>query len=312
MKVVVHLNSSTYIEDFLEIGVEMFVVGADIFSCRQALSLTYKEMEAIRQRMQGKAKLYVLVNALVEQKYLLDLEKHLEKLDSLSIDGILFHDFAVLQICKENNYAFDLMYTPDTLNTNEATLSFLKQQGIQSAFLAREIPLLEKEAILNSVDMPVMIQIHGVEYMAYSKRKLLTNYFKETNKQVATGYQEKIYIQANNVDSKCHVYEDAYGTHIVSDQQIACLDILSSVSKFTYGYIDSLYLSDMQLVEVVHLYMQGLEAVEKGTFGKVSKEIVPLLHSLDRSITYYHGFLFDQTVYTIADVRKREEHEGNK
>lgn len=312
MKLVVQLNSVTYIEEFLEMGVKMFVIGTDVFSCRQSLSLSYQEIESVKQRTKGEAKLYVLVNALVEQKYIVDLQNHLAKLSNLQVDGILFHDFGVLQICKENNYAFDLMYTPDTLNTNQATLSFLKQQGVNSAFLAREIPLVEKETILKNIDMPVMIQIHGVEYMAYSKRQLLTNYFLETNKSMHVKYQDAITIQANNVDSKCHIYEDQYGTHIVSQQQLSCLDILSSVLDFTYGYIDSLYLSDIQLLEVVHLYIQGLEAVENSTYGKVSKEIVPLLHELDRSIEYYHGFLFDQTVYTIADVRKREENEGNK
>lgn len=312
MKLVVHLNSITYIEDFLDMSVEMFVVGTDIFSCRQALSLNYQEIYELKEKINQRAKVYVLVNALVEQEYLLELERHLEKLYELKIDGILFHDFGVLQICKEKGYTFDMMYTPDTLNTNQATLSFLKTQGITSAFLAREIPLVEKQAINTEVDMPLMIQIHGVEYMAYSKRNLLTNYSKQTNKQLKTTYQDNIMIQANNVEDACYIYEDQYGSHILTSNQLCCLDVLSNVTEFAYGYIESLYLSDIQLLEVVYLYKQGLEAVFNNTYGKVSKEIMPLLHQLDNSIKYYHGFLFDQTVYTIKDVRKREEDEGNK
>lgn len=312
MKLVVHLNSTTYVEDFLDMSVEMFVIGADVFSCRHAISLKYQEMQALKKKINTRAKVYVLVNALVEQKYILDLEKHLEQLHKIAIDGILFHDFGVLQICKEKGYHFDLMYTPDTLNTNHATLSFLKQQGITSAFLAREIPLVEKEAINTTLDLPLMMQIHGVEYMAYSKRKLITNYSKAINKPLKTSYQDQTMIKANNVEDANYIYEDQYGSHIVTTAQLCCLDILSSITDFAYGYIESLYLSDIQLLEVVHLYTQGLEAVKKNTYGKVSKEILPLLHQLDPTIKYYHGFLFDQTVYTIEDVRKREEQDGNK
>lgn len=86
----------------------------------------------------------------------------------------------MLQICKENNYNFEMVYSPDTLNTNQATLNYLKTLGINSAFLAREIPLDEKMMIAKNTDLKTMIQVHGVEYMAYSKRKLLSNYFKET------------------------------------------------------------------------------------------------------------------------------------
>ena len=38
--------------------------------------------------------------------------------------GIIFQDFGVLQIVKENAYHFDMMYSPETLNTNDRTLEF--------------------------------------------------------------------------------------------------------------------------------------------------------------------------------------------
>ena len=59
-----------------------------------------------------------------------------------------------------------------------------------------------------------MIQVHGVEYMAYSKRKLLTNYFKEINQDIPIGISDDLTIQANGVNYSCHVYEDQYGCHI--------------------------------------------------------------------------------------------------
>ena len=50
-----------------------------------------------------------------------------------------------------------------------------------------------------------MIQVHGVEYMAYSKRKLLTNYFKEINQDIPIGISDDLTIQANGVNYSCHI-----------------------------------------------------------------------------------------------------------
>lgn len=312
MELVVHLNGVKFIGDFLEMGVKMFVVGTNVFSCRQAISLDYQQLQIVKEKTKDKAKVYVLVNALVEERYLNSLEIHLEKLHELAIDGLFFQDFGVLQICKEKGYHFDLVYAPDTLNTNGATLAMLNEQGISHAFLAREIPLVEKQAIARSLNFPCMIQIHGVEYMAYSKRTLLKNYFKMTKRDIETSMSQNITIQANGVEDASHIYEDQYGTHILTKKQICGLDVLSSLTEFSYGYIESLYSSELQLVEIVHLYVQGLQAIQNGNYGKVAKEIMPLLYQLDPSIEYYHGFLFDQTVYKIADVRKREENERSK
>ena len=179
MELVVHLNSRKFINDFIEIGIKNFIVGTKYFSCRQALSLDYQELKDLNEQLKDK-KLWVLVNALIEEHNLDELVDHLAKLDEIKIAGILFQDFSVLQICKENNYNFEMIYSPDTLNTNQATLNYLKTLGINSAFLAREIPLDEKMMIAKNTDLKTMVQVHGVEYMAYSKRKLLSNYFKET------------------------------------------------------------------------------------------------------------------------------------
>ena len=66
-----------------------------------------------------------------------------------------------LQICNEHNFDFEMIYHPDTLNTNQATLNYLGTQGINGCFfLAREIPLEEKKNIAKNVNVKTMIQVH--------------------------------------------------------------------------------------------------------------------------------------------------------
>ena len=311
MELVVHLNSVKYVNDFIDIGIKYFVVGTKYFSCRQALSLDYEELSDLKDRLENK-KLWVLVNALIEEHNLDALVNHLGKLNELKVDGILFQDFGILEICKDNNYDFELIYSPDTLNTNQATLNYLAALGIKCAFLAREIPLDEKIMIAQNTAIKTVTQIHGVEYMAYSKRKLLTNYFKEINQDIPIGISDDLTIQANGVNYSCHIYEDQYGCHILSKQQMCGLDIMSSFQDFDYLYIESLYVDELKLVEIVNLYQDALISVGNRTYGKVAKELISQLYQLDPNIEYHHSFMFDATVYKIDDVRKREENEKCK
>ena len=311
MELVVHLNSLKFVGDFIDIGVKYFVVGTKYFSCRQALSLDYDELAKLKARL-GENKLWVLVNALIEESNVEAVEKHLLRLNELMVDGIVFQDFGVLEICKENNYEFEMMYNPDTLNTNQATLNYLATLGVNSAFLAREIPLDEKMVIANETMLKTMVQVHGVEYMAYSKRKLLSNYFKEIGIDHGVLFDDGLTIQANGVDYGCHIYEDKFGCHILSERQICCLDVLSSFSDFDYLYIESLYIDDLKLVELTNYYYDALQSIKQGNYGKVSKELMGQLSQLEKNVAYHHSFMFDATVYKIDDVRKREENEKRK
>lgn len=311
MKLVVHLNSRKFINDFIEIGIKNFIVGTKYFSCRQALSLDYQELKDLNEQLKDK-KLWVLVNALIEEHNLDELVDHLAKLNEIKIAGILFQDFSVLQICKENNYNFEMIYSPDTLNTNQATLNYLKTLGINSAFLAREIPLDEKMMIAKNTDLKTMVQVHGVEYMAYSKRKLLSNYFKETGIDHGVLIDDNLTIQANAVNYRCHIYEDKFGCHVLSEKQLCTLDILSNFSCFDYLYFESLFIDDLKVVEIVSLYQEAINSISKETYGKVSKELISMLHQIENNVEYHHSFMFDATVYKIDDVRKREENERSK
>lgn len=311
MELVVHLNSRKFINDFIEIGIKNFIVGTKYFSCRQTLSLDYQELKDLNEQLKDK-KLWVLVNALIEEHNLDELVDHLAKLDEIKIAGILFQDFSVLQICKENNYNFEMIYSPDTLNTNQATLNYLKTLGINSAFLAREIPLDEKMMIAKNTDLKTMVQVHGVEYMAYSKRKLLSNYFKETGIDHGVLIDDNLTIQANAVDYRCHIYEDKFGCHVLSEKQLCTLDILSNFSCFEYLYFESLFIDDLKVVEIVSLYQEAINSISKETYGKVSKELISMLHQIENNVEYHHSFMFDATVYKIDDVRKREENERSK
>lgn len=61
MSLIVNINSLSYLYDYLDLGVEHFIVGTTQFSCRQALTLDYKQIVEIKKNIQISNYLYLLM-----------------------------------------------------------------------------------------------------------------------------------------------------------------------------------------------------------------------------------------------------------
>ena len=298
MKLAVHLNNLTYLYDYNEMNVGLFIVDGP-FSSGALYKLDIEDLK--KMRASTSKMIYMNLNGLYDQHEIPSLEAYIKEISSI-VDGIVFGDMGVLQIVLENHYPLDMMYSPDTLNTNSASLNTLNNYGITSAFLSRVIPLEEQLLIKEQVNMPLMIQGHGVEYIAASKRELLSNY-KEVAKVDIEGNIIKII--PNDSEYECYLYEDERGTHITSVSRLYTLDLFNTINVFEYLYIETLMMSDYEAIEVVSIYSDCIDALNKGTYDKEVKEFLPMLIQLNRNLS--RGFLFDQTVYRLEDVRRLDE-----
>lgn len=308
MKIVLSLNSQDRLYDYVDMGVKTFVLGSSYsFHCPYCFSLD--EIKAISEKY-SQCHFYVAVNALYDQHEIKDLQAYIKALSQLSIEGLLFQDFGVLQIVKEQGYDFDMMYAPETLNTNANTLNVLNSQGVTSAFLSRVIPLQEQLDIFKQVNMPLMIQGHGVEYIAASKRELLTNYQEVTHLDFDVHHHD-LMLKPRNSEYLLKIFEDQRGTHIFSNDRLYTLDLLRQIQDFDYLYIETLMMSEQEAIEVTSLYCEALKSLENQTFDHDIKEYMNLLYHLKTPLD--RGFLFDQTVYKLEDMRKmdNEKRESN-
>lgn len=296
MKISIQLNDLNYLYDYLSMNIGLFIVGGK-YSSQAILNLNIEEIKQVKDKCKDRL-VYVLVNGLYDQHEIEDLTKYLFSLNNI-VDGILFQDFGVLQIVKENNLNLTLMYSPDTLNTNSKTIKVLSTLGIDSAFISRVIPLEEQLLIKKDCNIPVMIQGHGVEYIASSKRNLLSTYKEATNIE----YHSKVLkMRPRGNDFKCNIYEDTRGTHIVSESRLYTLDLFNTIQVFDYLYIETLMMNSSEAIEVCSIYSDALLALNKGTYNKEVKEFLPLLRKINPNLS--RGFLFDQSVYKLEDIRE--------
>lgn len=294
----VNLNAAVVHDD----NVAIWLVGGPEFAMRCEPRFGYDELKAIINAKQDQA-VYLYVNALIEEHDLNRLEQYLEKISTFGFDGVVFQDLAVYQLTKTRNYDWKLVYHPDTLNTNYASLNQYQALGVSGAFLAREIPLAEKLAINAEVELDTFVQVHGSEYLAYSKRLLVSNYAKVIDQDLKTAKAAKTVILASNQPLADYVYEDEFGTHVMSKTQLATIDIIDQFKPFDYGIIDNQFIGNDDYLAVVELYCQALSE---------TPDLMEQLLAVTPEIDYYKSFTFAGTVYKLDDVRRIDDAKNSK
>lgn len=302
MKIVLSLNKKERLYDYISMGISTYVLGGE----HSFYAPYYFSLEDIKEMVNQHTNIhfYVAVNALYDNHKMKDIEDYLCKLNEIGVYGIVFQDFGVLQIVKTHQYSFDMMYSPETLNTNVKTLNVLKKYGISSAFVSKVIPLEEQIMILKDASLPIMIQGHGVEYIAASKRELLTNYKEASGLEFDVSMESRLTLKARNSEEEYYIYEDDKGTHIFSKNRLYTLDLYNHLKDFDYLYIETLMMSEVEAIEVASLYSDALSSLECGKYNKEVKEYTNLLYKLRTPLQ--RGFLFDSTVYKLEDMRKRD------
>lgn len=299
MKTALNLTDLRYLSDLISMGVDLFIVGSK-YSAYTSLRLDIEAIKDLRKRLERR-KLYINVNGLYDEHELEGLFKHIDTLYTCHIDGLLFQDFAVLHYIKRMGYDLELMYAPMTLNTNSYTLNALKRYGITSAWIAKEIPLDEQAEIAKKAELPLMIQGHGVQYMASSKRPLVSHYEKASG---LTFDHSNLTIHPRGEDFPCHIYEDSRGATIYTVNKLYTLDLLQSLKDFEYLYIETMYMSPLETVEVVNMYTDCIKVLNTDQYVRHYKEYLPMLRKISSPLD--RGFIEDKTLYHLEDVKRRD------
>ncbi len=307
MKLMASLANEYVVSDYISMEVNSVAVGNDEISSRHHVSLSFDTIANLATQIDT----FVMLNQLYFEQELPLVEKWLENLSKTEVKGIIFQDFAILNLVSKMEWQPILMYCPETLNTNSQTLNDLESFGINSAFLAREISLDDVLTIASKTHVPLMIQAHGVMYMAQSRRPLLSNYAKSEEIELTEPYY---LMTVNDSSMKAYIHEDHYGTHVQTFEELCALDILGQLSQagISYIYVDTQYMNESYALEIVNIYADALKFIENGTFTKNVHELHKLLNGIKENHEYSDGFYFDSTVYKIEDVRRLDNEKKNQ
>lgn len=103
----------------------------------------------------------------------------LVQLNKMNITGVFFYDLAVLELKRELNLNIDLVWNQTHMVNNYKTCNYYYSKGVKYALLGKEITLDEILEIIDLSDITSMVEVVSKPSVAFSKRKLVSNYYKD-------------------------------------------------------------------------------------------------------------------------------------
>ena len=127
--------------------------------------------------------------------------------------------------------------------------AFILKQGIASAVISRELTLSEVRHIVQNNPKRVDMQIFGHLRLSYSRRKFLTNYFRQIGKEYDYLNKDTLKLVEEKRDYALPVMEDDQGTMIYSDYLFEMVRELVELRKdLRAGIVDTLFMEDESLI----------------------------------------------------------------
>jgi putative protease len=291
---------------YIEAGADAVAVGEHRFGMRLPGEVTADDLnDLIPWAHERGAKVYVMVNKIMDNELLPLLPEYLSRIRQLRADGVVFGDPAVLIAIRQAAPGMPLHWNAEMTSTNYETARYWRTKGATRVVLARELNLEETLEIKNMLpDMEVQVQVHGITNIYHSKRSLVTNYedHQGSGANALKGVQDGLFlIEQERKDERFPLYEDENGTHIMSSDDICMLENLHELME---GHIDSLRIegllkSPAYNVAVVRSYRQAIDAYcadpEHYVFQEQWLDAIRELQDPKRELTY--GFFYKEQVY---------------
>ena len=206
-------------------------------------------------------KVYVIIKKMIHNNDLDMVREVINKINNSNIDGIIFYDLGVFNIIKKMNVNKELILSMEHLNASINSHLFYKKRGITGSIVTNDITYNEVLDIKNNTGMNIFYMVYGYLPIFYSRRCLITNYFKYIDKE---NNSDRYYIYNDNMEYM--VIEHNFGTIIYSPlvNMINEIDKLSNIDNLI---IDLSYNNDIDIIDK-YLNKEHMDNTYTGFFDK--------------------------------------------
>lgn len=255
----------------LELGINLaikkidnIIVGLRDFSCRFNNYFDFEEIEQLIESKQ-ESKITVCINDIFFEESIPKLENAIKRLVALKVDCIMFHDFAVAQIVKENNFDIELHYNPETLVTSYGQFEFYLKNNIKNVSIASELTMSELKKIHeNKQNMTTYIKAYGLGFVMHSRWPMVSN-FREHISSETNIYSKKfnsieyLLIKEDLRVMPNILYEDKYGTHMLTGYYICGIKKINEFKTMNVDYllIDAFFIHDIELYTIIDKFVNA-------------------------------------------------------
>ena len=266
------------ITDGIILSLENYAVQSNVY-------FSVEEIKKIKNENQD-LEIFININKNLSNDDIEPLTRILQELDKIDIQGIFFYDLALLKLKQELNLKTDLVWSQTHMVNNYKTCNYYHSKGVKYALLGKEITLEEILEIIKLSSITSMVEVVGLPSVAFSKRKLITNYFKDLNKEPKT----KLVVREKVSNADYELQEDFNGTSF----------FLKDVINGT-GIIKDLYNANL---EYIVLREYGIETVFEELLKDTKKYIEGNCQNADyvekyKSLGDNTNFFFKKTIYMV-------------
>lgn len=245
-----------------------------------------EEIKSIKDKNPTK-EIFVNINKNILNNDIESIKEILLELDKLDLTGIFFYDLAILKLKKDLNLKTDLVWSQTHMVNNYKTCNYYHSKGVKFALLGKEITLEEIIEIIKNTTIVPMVEVFGYPSVAFSKRKLITNYYKDLNKES----KEVLDVTEKVTNSIYELTEDENGTSF----------FLKDLVNGT-GIIKELYDNNLK-----YIIMRGY-GVEDNLFNELITDTKEYINSNCTNNNYIEkykdistntNFFFKKTIYQV-------------
>lgn len=256
------------------------------YSVQSSTTYTLEEIKEITTN-NSSLEIFVNVNKNFFNNDIEDLKKTLLELDKLNLTGIFFYDLAVLELKKELNLKTDLVWSQTYMVNNYKTCDYYYSKGVKYAALSKEITLEEIIEIIQKSKITSLVETFSIPSVAFSKRSLLTNYYKDLNKSP----KKDLIITEKATETDYLVEEDNLGTNFYLNKITNASSIIKSLYQASCPYI---ILREYGIGE--ELFTNILSDTKKYIEGNCQDEGYIEKY---KSLGDFTNFFFKKTIYRV-------------
>lgn len=281
MKIAVVPNNYQDIEEYNKIGANAFIFGLKGYSSGYKVNLSLEEILKIKEKNKN-IEIFIAINKNIFNDELKYLEESLVKLDEIKVSGILFYDLSILNIKLKNNLSVPLVWNQTHMVTNYNTCNYYYSKGVEYGILSSEITLDEINEIKAKTEMKLFVNVVGYQTMAYTRRKLLNNFFISNGKEK----MKDKYIIKN--DGKDYIIEEEQNGNAILNGELLNGSIIVPNLDIEYLILNENNIPKKLFLEVLSCYRKLVDTKDEKYIRKV-----------DSLIGDNRGFFFKKTIYKV-------------
>ena len=262
------------------------LLGISFLTSGDSLKLTIEELNELLM-YKDTIKISLKINRLFHEYEIKQLINTLKQIKLDKVKFILYSDLGLLEIFEELNILDKAVYDAYTYTTNK--MDVLEYSNYNKYVVAsNQISTDELKELTNKINKNIIIYGFGKSIVFYSKRPLITNYFKYRGLDL-NSFDKDYNLKEEFREELYHIYEDEHGAYVYESKHYYLMNELKELQNVDYVIINSTTLNATTYKKVVDAYLNMSEEDLKNT-----------------NILLYKGIMESKSVLLKSEVTSNE------